>query len=220
MKVSNLPQTVTMPTRSKGPVIVWWHALVFMLAGSLLTFILLFGWLTLFTGVPANNTPLTLPPASGKTDLTAQVSQEYANREVAAILNKKPYSILGVAEVKQVVLQFMPDSVVNANVRVIALGRQFDFIIKDTIQVRGNRVTLALKEDPKLEGLGLPVGLLNGVLDQVNANVADQLNQLVVSVGMAKDCATGQQIGRVPTLQALDLQPGVLKAQFSIDIAK
>ncbi|MDB5081711.1 MAG: hypothetical protein JWP00_3635 [Chloroflexi bacterium] len=218
--MNNLPPTMQTQNTPKTPVIVWWQALGFMVAGSLLTILLLVLWLVLFTGVPVNTTALTLPPPSGKADLTAQVSQEYVNREVAAILNRKPVSILGVVEVKQVVVQFNPNSVLDSNVRVTALGRQFDFIIKNTVEVRGNRVTLKLKEDPKLGGLGLPVGVLSGVVDQVNNSVADQLNKLVISVGQARDCTTGEQIGRVPTLQALDLQPGVLNAQFSIAITK
>jgi hypothetical protein len=220
--MNNLPQTLNKPTHSKGPVIAWWQVLGLMLAGSLLTIALFVIWLTFFAGVQENTNPLTIPPTSGKPDLNAQVSQEYVNREIASILTKKPVSILGVVEVKQVVVQFSPGSVMDSKVRVTALGRQFDFNIKDTIEVRGNQVALTLKEDPKLEGLGLglPVGMLNGVLEQVNASVASQLNQLIVSVGMAKDCTTGQQIGRVPTLLAVDVQPGVLNAQFAIEIAK
>ena len=102
--------------------------------------------------------------------------------------------------------------------RIAAFGRQLDFNIKDIIQVRGNQVALTLKEDPKLGALGLPVGVLNGVLDQVNLSVASQLNQLITSLGQAKDCATGQQIGRVPTLLAIDSQQGVLNAHFNITI--
>jgi hypothetical protein len=55
-------------------------------------------------------------------------------------------------------------------------------------------------------------------LDQVNLSVASQLNQLITSLGQAKDCTTGQQIGRVPTLLAIDSQQGVLNAQFNIAI--
>ena len=196
----------------------WWQALLFMLAGGILTVILATLYITLFVGSPQNNLPLNLPPASGKADLTAQVSQEYVNREIASILTKKPVNILGVVEIKQVVVQFSPGSTLDATVRVAALGRQLDFHIKDTVQVRGNQVALTLKEDPKLGFLGLPLGMLDGVLDQVNTSVASQLNQLITSVGQAKDCATGQQIGRVPTLMALDVQPGVLNAQFAITI--
>lgn len=220
-KMSNHPNTVTIQPqpRPKGPVIVWWHALLYMLAGSVITILLLVLWIAFFTGVPATNTPLTPPPTSGKPDLTAELSQEYVNREIAAYLNKSPVSVLGIVQVKQVVVQFSPDSVLDANIRISALGRQLDINIKDKVEVRGNQLTLSLKENPKVEGLGLPTATVNGALDQINANVASQLNQLVASVGMAKDCTTGKPLGRVPTLLALDLQPGVLHAQFSINIA-
>ncbi len=181
--------------------------------------LLLLLWIALFTGVPANNTPLTPPPASGKPDLNAQLSQEYVNREIAAFLNKSPVSVLGIVQVKQVVVQFSPDAVLDANIRISALGRQLDIVIKDTVEVRGNRLTLSLKEPPKLTGLGLPEDTVKGALDQINVSVANQLNQLVASVGLAKDCTSGQPLGRVPTLLALDLQPGLLNAQFSINIA-
>ena len=205
-------------TPRQGRFIGWWQALLFMVAGGVLTAALAMLYLILFVGSPQNNTPLTLPPASGKADLTAEVSQEYVNREIASALTKQPVNILGVVEVKQVVVQFNPDSVLAADVRIAAFGRQLDFNIKDTVEVRGNQVALTLKEDPKLGVLGLPLGILNGVLDQVNLSVASQLNQLITSLGQAKDCATGQQIGRVPTLVAIDSQQGVLNAQFNIAI--
>jgi hypothetical protein len=218
-QLNNQPQaTATIEHRRRARFIGWWQGLLFMLAGGVLSILLLVLYITMFVGSAQNNLPLALPPASGKADLTAQVSQEYANREIAAILDKTPVNILGVVEVKQVVVQFSPGSVLDSKVRVTAFGRQLDFNIKDTVQVRGNQVALTLKEDPKLGGLGLPVGILNGVLDQVNANVASQLNRLITSVGQAKDCATGQQLGRVPTLLGLDVQPGVLNAQFGIAI--
>lgn len=218
-QLNNQPQaTATIEHRRRVRFIGWWQALLFMLDGGVLTVILLVLYITLFVGSPQNNLPLTLPPASGKADLTAQVSQEYANREIASILDKKPVNILGVVEIKQVVVQFSPGAVLDANVRVSAFGRQLDFNIKDTVQVRGNQVALTLKEDPKLGGLGLPLGILDGILAQVNASVASQLNQLISSLGQAKDCVTGQQIGRVPTLLALDSEPGVLNARFAIAI--
>ena len=218
-QLNNQPQaTETIEHHRRARFIGWWQAILFMLAGGVLSILLLVLYITVFVGSAQNNLPLTLPPTSGKADLTAQVSQEYANREIAAILVKAPVNILGVVEVKQVVVQFSPGSVLDAKVRVTAFGRQLDFNIKDTVQVRGNQVALTLKEDPKLGGLGLPVGILNGVLDQVNANVASQLNRLITSLGQAKDCATGQQLGRVPTLLGLDVQPGVLNAQFGIAI--
>lgn len=217
-QVGNLPPTPGIEHRRRARFIGWWQAALFMLAGGILTVVLGILYITLFVGVAQNNLPLSQPPASGKADLTAQVSQEYVNREIASILAKKPVNILGVAEVKGVVVQFNPDQTLSATVRVAGFGRQLDFNIKDTVQVRGNQVALSLKENPQLDGLGLPVGLLDGVLDQVNANVASQLNQLIVSVGQAKDCTTGQQLGRVPTLLALDVQPGVLNARFAIAI--
>ncbi|MBN9390609.1 MAG: hypothetical protein J0I20_21440 [Chloroflexi bacterium] len=214
------PIQMTPVTRQPRQVkfIGWWQALLFMVAGGVLTIGLAILYLVLFVGSPQNNTPLTLPPVSGKADLTAQVSQEYVNREIASALTKKPVNILGVVDVKQVVVEFNPDSVLAADVRIAAFGRQLDFNIKDIVQVRGNQVALTLKEDPKLGGLGLPLGILNGVLDQVNVSVASQLNQLITSLGQAKDCTTGQQIGRVPTLLAINSQQGVLNAQFNIAI--
>lgn len=218
-QLNNQPQpNATLEHRRRARFIGWWQALLFMVAGGGLTVILLVLYITLFVGSAQNNLPLALPPASGKADLTAGVSQEYVNREIASILDKTPVNILGVVEVKQVVVQFNSGSTLDARVRVTAFGRQLDFNIKDSLQVRGNQVALTLKEDPKLGGLGLPVGILNGVLDQVNTNVASQLNRLITSVGQAKDCLTGQQIGRVPTLLALDVQPGVLNAKFAIAI--
>lgn len=217
--MSNQTEIIVPAARNRpGRFIGWGQALLFMLAGGVLALGLAMLYLILFVGSPQDNTPLTLPPASGKADLTAQVSQEYVNREIATALTKKPVNILGVVEVKQVVVQFNPGSVLDADVRIAAFGRQLDFNIKDTVQVRGNQVALALKEDPKLGGLGLPLGILNGVLDQVNMSVAAQLNQLITSLGQAKDCTTGQQIGRVPTLLAIDSQQGVLNAQFNIAI--
>lgn len=219
--MQNYPETTTIINPQPRPrtVIVWWQALLFMLAGSILTVLLLVLGIILFTGVPATNIPLTQPPASGKADLNAQVSQEYVNREIAAYLTKSPVSILGVAQVKQVVVKLNSDQTLDATIRISALGRQFDFSVKDKVEVRGNKVALSLKEPPKIEGLGLPTNLLNGTLDQINSNVANQLNTLVASVGMAKNCTTGQELGRTPTLQSVDLQPGVLNAQFSIAIA-
>lgn len=219
--MSETPQAiVTLPTQPRPrPVIAWWQALLFMLAGGILTILGLVVWLAFFTGVPVNNTPLALPQASGQSDLTATISQEYVNREIAAYLTKSPISVLGVVSVKQVVVQFNADQTLDAAIRITLLGRQLDFSVKDKVEVRGSQLALSLKEPPKIEGLGLPTSTFNGALDQINNSVANQLNQLVAAVGMAKDCTTGQQLGRTPVLLALDTRPGVLNAQFSIAIA-
>lgn len=220
--MQNYPETattITNPPPRPRPVIAWWQALLFMLAGSIVTVLLLVLWIVFFTGVPANNLPLTPPPASGKADLNAQISQEYVNREISSYLTKNPVSVLGVIQVKQVLVQFNSDQTLTATIRISTLGRQLDFSIKDKVEVRGNRVALYLQEPPKIDGFGLPTNVLNGALDQINNSVANQLNQLVTAAGMAKDCTTGQQYGRTPTLLGLNVQPGVMSAQFSIAIA-
>ena len=189
-----------------------------MALGSLLTILLALLFVALFVGKPDSGQGLALPPASGKVDLTAMVSQEYANREVAHQLAVSPVSLLGVGTVGGAVLQFNPDSTVTVTAQIKALGRQVNVVIVDRITISGNQVDLILAQDPKLDSLDLPIGILRGVVGQVNISVAKQLNDLIVSIGKAQNCTTGKLIGRVPTLQTLSVDQGGLIAGFSIDI--
>ena len=196
-----------------------WQMAAFMVLGALITIVVILLWFSLFIGVPAKSVPLDLPPASGKSDVTARVSQEYVNREVANFLTANPISVLAVGQVSQAVVQFNADSTMNVTASIKALGRQLDLKVKDKVFVKNNKLALALAEDPKLDGFGLPLAALNGVIEQVNNSVATQLNGLVQSVGVARDCTTGKPVGRVPTLQTLNLDGGVLVAEFSVAIS-
>ncbi len=195
-----------------------WQAIGFTLLGSLFTFALFLLAFVFFAGVEVTKTSLPLPALSGASDLTAEVSQEYINREIATALVKNPISVVGVVEVKGLVVQFSRDNpIIDVGVRITALGRQFDFKIKDTVVVKNNKVELNLAEDLRLEGLFLPLGVLNGVVEQINSQVAQQLNQQLASISNARDAA-GKTLGRVPTLLSLSFGSGILIARFAIKI--
>lgn len=194
----------------------WWQALGFMLLGSFLTIGLLWLWLLLTAGTPVSSLPLTLPAPSGKPDLTASVSQEYINREIAVALAKTPISVLGVATIKEVVLEFQSAAAINIKARLVAFDRQFEFTIPNSVALKNNKVSLNLREDVKLGAI--PLGILNDAIEQVNRTAADQLNGQLSAVGQARNCTTGQLIGRVPTLLALRMEKGVLNAEFGIKI--
>ncbi len=189
-----------------------------MALGSLLTIIIALAAFALFAGTPASSIPISLPVSGGQADVTARVDQGYVNREVAYFLTTNPITILTVGQVSEAVIQFNPDSTMDVTARIKALGRQIDVKVKDRVFVKENKLALALAENPKLEGLGVPLDLLNGVIGQVNTTVANQLNGLVQGVGTARDCISGKPVGRIPTLQKLNLEKGVLVAEFSVAI--
>src|SRR5690242_7048140 len=115
--MSETQELLTPVPQKSGQSFGVWKALGFMFLGMLLTITLALSFFLLFTGAPQTGQPLPQPAPSGKPDLTATVSQEYINREVATSLEKNPISILGVADLKQVEIEFLPDSAISVTAR-------------------------------------------------------------------------------------------------------
>ena len=170
---------------------------------------MLFLWLVV--SQPLSGTQVASPPASGQQDARLTLSQEYINREVAAYLADNPVKVLGVLEVKQVVVTLAPGTQVAITARAEALGRQVDLNLKDTISVKDGKVGLTLAEPVNAGGLQIPFVDLNGIVGNVNSLVANEINKLIAGVGTAIPTHR-------PTLQQIVLGQGVLEATFTVTI--
>ncbi len=212
-----LEQTQDVKLKQARSGLKWWQALGFMFGGGLLTMTGLVIYFMLLAGILPSSTPLAQPEPSGKVDLTARLSQEYVNFEVMRSLSKNPISVLGVGQVKQITLQFSSNSVIDVSSRVVVLGKQFDVKSKQTIFVKDNKVAIVLVEEPQLEGFGVPVPILRGLVNDVNQKMADQINQQLTSVSTGLD-ANGKPSGRTPTLLKLTGVSGGLEVDFTVKL--
>jgi uncharacterized protein YpmS len=170
---------------------------------------MLFLWLAV--SQPLSPDPVPPPTPSQQQDARLTLSQEYINREVAAYLSANPVKVLGVLEVKQVVVELVPGNQVNITARAEAIGRQIDLKLKDNITVKDGQIVLTLAEPVNAGGLQLPFVNLNGIVDNVNVLVANEINKLIAGVGSALPA-------HKPTLKGIVLSQGTLEATFGVTI--
>jgi uncharacterized protein YpmS len=199
----------------RPPAIRWWRWIIgslgLVLVGVCLGIGLTFIWILLSVSAPLSSAPLTQPVASNKSDANLTLSQEYINREITGFLNASPVKVLGVLEVKQVVVELKSGSQINIAARAEALGRQLDLNIKDNVSVSNGKVMLSLAESVKAGEFDLGFLNLNGVVDNVNLLVAGEINKLIAGVGSALP-------GHTPNLQQIALSEGVLGATFEVKV--
>jgi hypothetical protein len=199
----------------RPPAIRWWRWIIgslgWVLVGIFLGIGLTFIWLLLSVSAPLPSAPLTQPVASNKPDSNLTLSQEYINREITGFLNTNPVKVLGVLEVKQVVVELKPGTQINVAARAEALGRQLNLNIKDNVSVSNGKVMLSLAEPVKAGEFDLGFLNLNGVVDNVNVLVAGEINKLIAGVGSALP-------GHTPNLQQIELSEGLLDATFEVKV--
>jgi hypothetical protein len=194
------------------------HPLAWILLGAILNMLVLS--LVLWWVVGASPGKFNPPPAGASlaaADLSVRINQSYVNREISRAMKATPLDAFGVISVTHLMVGFEPGSQMKVTVKLNTLGRDFDFIFRDSLAVVNQKVVLTQIEDVKLQGLNIPLSALNEVVKQVNNLVENEINRQV-GAGKPGDCLTCTNLGRMPTLRSLTSESGLLIAQFDIEI--